>query len=237
MIRYLGISTGIHVAALAAVFSVASLPHTDVLQSNAGNTVTLTFHGTTNPNRQVVETVAEKSVETARVNLPLEQIRDLPVAQSKANKSVREDIAMKEVSVQSKKTASPPSINRQKMVKNVTASGKVENVMQQKPASPPSSVSSASGGQTIPARNVHCPAPPFPERARRYRIEGQVRVQVHIGESGRVSEVTILKSSGRSDFDRAARATILKHWKYEPALKWGQPTASRETVSVEFRLK
>lgn len=239
MIRYFGISLGLHAAALAAVFSVASLPRTDVVESHAGDTVTVTFHGSVQPTRQVVEVLdaAEAEPEDTIV-----EIREEMLVEASDEAAVNSFQVVSEPAVQSaepSKTAlapqsevKPPEPIKMKEPEPVVAQ-KVKALT--KIAVP--SAHSTSGGRNTPARNLHCPAPPYPERARRFRIEGEVRVLVHIGEKGRVRDVEIVQSSGRSDFDNAARKTILRHWKYEPAVKWGKPIASRETVMVEFQLQ
>ena len=67
--------------------------------------------------------------------------------------------------------------------------------------------------------------PPYPPAARRLREEGDVRLSVHIDESGRVTEVKIARSSGSSRLDAAAVETV-KKWRFKPATVDGQAVAS-----------
>jgi TonB family protein len=109
------------------------------------------------------------------------------------------------------------------------------------PANPPREQATdakvpGKGGQTNPVAGLRCPAPPYPRAAKRARAEGAVQLSIRINASGRVEKATLLKSSGRRDFDRAALDTIKRSWRYRPATKWGQPVTSSEVVEIKFRL-
>lgn len=109
-----------------------------------------------------------------------------------------------------------------------------------KPASPGSKAtpaSAATAGTTTGARASYCPAPPYPTAAQRAGREGTVRLRLTIAENGRVTAAHIVESSGRRDFDEAARTTILRQWKYHPAQATGTAVSSIEIVRVEFKLE
>lgn len=83
---------------------------------------------------------------------------------------------------------------------------------------------------------VSSPTPPYPEMARRSGAEGIVVLRLNIDPEGKVSRAEVVKSSGRGDFDHAAVETVEKRWRYRPALSWGHPVESAETVRVCFVL-
>lgn len=107
------------------------------------------------------------------------------------------------------------------------------------PVSPaePTEGGDARGGACSPAVGVHCPAPAYPTAAKRAGREGAVRLRLVIAPTGRVAAAVIVESSGRRDFDEAARRTILQQWQYSPARQGAVRVSSEETVRVEFRLE
>jgi protein TonB len=78
--------------------------------------------------------------------------------------------------------------------------------------------------------------PPYPAIERRLGREGVVTVRLTIADTGFVSDVTLLKSSGHKGLDDAALAWIKKHWRYKPALRNGMAVASSTTAQMKFEL-
>jgi TonB family protein len=69
------------------------------------------------------------------------------------------------------------------------------------------------------------PTPAYPEVARRFRLEGVVKVQVVIGPDGRIKETKVI---GGHPLLVSAVEETLKNWKYAPS--------SSETIGqLEFR--
>ena len=66
--------------------------------------------------------------------------------------------------------------------------------------------------------------PPYPTMARRMGDQGEVRLDVHVGADGRVTEVRLRQSSGSTLLDRTAIDTVRK-WRFKPATVDGQPVA------------
>jgi protein TonB len=94
------------------------------------------------------------------------------------------------------------------------------------------------GGATIAASSIdrtHT-IPPYPPVERRLGREGTVTVRVLIAETGFVSDVTLVKSSGFKGLDDAAVSWIRKHWRYKPALRNGRAVASMASAQVKFEL-
>lgn len=88
----------------------------------------------------------------------------------------------------------------------------------------------------VAATALRNPTPPYPEDARRDGVEGIVILRLNIDEAGKVKQAAVVKSSGRGDFDHAAVDTIERRWRYRPALSWGRPVESTETVRICFVL-
>jgi len=66
--------------------------------------------------------------------------------------------------------------------------------------------------------------PPYPGMARRLGDQGEVRLDVHVGADGRVTEVRLKQSSGSTLLDRTAIDTV-KKWRFKPATVDGRPVA------------
>ncbi len=73
---------------------------------------------------------------------------------------------------------------------------------------------------------------PLPAQAE----EGKVRVKVLIGENGTPGEIQLAESSGNTSLDEAA-LTALCRWRFQPALRNGQPVLAWVTVPVIFSLR
>src|SRR6266487_99299 len=81
---------------------------------------------------------------------------------------------------------------------------------------------------------LSAPKPKFPASALKNGSEGSVKLQVVLSKDGRVTETTVLRSSGDSVLDAAAQQSVSK-WKMKPsAIKPSDLTKGRETI-VQFR--
>jgi protein TonB len=76
--------------------------------------------------------------------------------------------------------------------------------------------------------------PEYPELARVIRQEGRVFLQAVISATGRVEEVTVLRSSSPL-FEQAAIDAV-RQWEYEPARQGDRPVAVYFTIDVRFTL-
>lgn len=102
-------------------------------------------------------------------------------------------------------------------------------------SSAPSTFQPGSPGG-VAASTLSNPTPPYPENARRGGVEGVVVLRLNINAEGRVRQATVVRSSGRGDFDQAAIHTIEQRWRYRPATSWGHAVESVEVVRVCFVL-
>ncbi len=80
------------------------------------------------------------------------------------------------------------------------------------------------------------PHPRYPAQARSLGQEGTVKIRINIDPQGQVKTNEILTSSGYPLLDEAACQTILKKWRFTPAMKNGQPTQGQLTISITFEL-
>ena len=80
------------------------------------------------------------------------------------------------------------------------------------------------------------PAPRYPRLSLRAGDEGRVLLRVLVDAQGRPAEVTIERSSGHRELDRAAREKVLADWRFHPAQRDGVPVPAYALVPVDFSL-
>lgn len=93
-------------------------------------------------------------------------------------------------------------------------------------------------GPTYPARAVaetHT-IPPYPMIAIRLGHEGTVRLAISLNEDGNVAAAQVERSSGYQELDAAAVTWVRSHWRYQPAMRDGQPIRATVPAMVTFRL-
>jgi protein TonB len=86
---------------------------------------------------------------------------------------------------------------------------------------------------------VFCPQrtpPTYPEESRRLREEGEVTLRVELDERGRVSNVSVLTSSGSIRLDQAARSAVLT-WRCNAATHGGEAVRAVAIQSLDFNLR
>lgn len=77
--------------------------------------------------------------------------------------------------------------------------------------------------------------PVYPEQARVAGIEGAVVLKVPILFDGTIGNIEILDSSGRDDFDKAARECV-KKWKFKPAMQSGIRVTMAVRIPITFEI-
>ncbi len=88
----------------------------------------------------------------------------------------------------------------------------------------------------VKPRRVKARKPPYPSTLKAQGIEGDVKVRVHINAKGKVTQVTVLKGSGHTAFDAAAKsAALLEH--FQSATRDGKPIAFTLSYSYRFRIE
>lgn len=77
--------------------------------------------------------------------------------------------------------------------------------------------------------------PPYPESKRRLEEEATLRLRLSIDERGRVTAVEPLGAAD-PEFLSAARAHLLRYWRYKPATEDGRAVATSLVVTLRFQL-
>jgi protein TonB len=80
---------------------------------------------------------------------------------------------------------------------------------------------------------IRCPSVPYPDVARRSRLQGVVELRFLIDENGDVHDPEVLESGGEV-FDRAVVEHV-RGWKYEPATKHGVRVKMRWIQRFRFQ--
>jgi len=79
-------------------------------------------------------------------------------------------------------------------------------------------------------------APPYPREALRAGHQGTVLLQVLVDVDGRPLEVRVEHGSGYRQLDEAARRHVLRHWRFQPAMRDGRAVQAIGLVPIDFRL-
>lgn len=87
-------------------------------------------------------------------------------------------------------------------------------------------------GQLIPLVRIQ---PQYPRRAALAGIEGWVKVEFTITETGSVTDPRVVDAKPPRIFNQEAIRAILK-WKFKPRVVNGQPVPMRATQTIEFNL-
>ena len=104
------------------------------------------------------------------------------------------------------------------------------------PAEPPSAPAAAAEGDFTPPAYLHAPRPPYPAAMRQSRVEGSVRLRIHVDAEGAPQRVDIIAASGHAELDSTAREWVLRHWRFTPAHRGGAPVPASVVTSVQFVL-
>ncbi len=81
---------------------------------------------------------------------------------------------------------------------------------------------------------IHEPAPEYPDKARRKRVQGTVVLEGTVDAEGKVKGIEVVRSV--PELDQAAIDAV-QTWKYEPATVDGVPTPMVTTITVNFLLE
>lgn len=147
--------------------------------------------------------------------------------------------------VPSRRTAIEPSVPTEGMPSRSSASTRPRQSTRRDlttrdlvAAAIPSSASAAPGAavDALPVRDATNPVPPYPAEAYAAGRQGRVVLEVDIDDTGRVTSVRVVESSGYAPFDHSARVTIRK-WKFQPARRGGNAIAYSVRVPVRFAIR
>lgn len=110
------------------------------------------------------------------------------------------------------------------------------------PAAPPApSPAPAAGSGPVSVANISTnllsgKPPSYPTVARRKREQGIVLLRLVISEGGRVTDVSVERTSGFPALDDAAAAAV-RQWRWTPTLRDGKAVAITGVVRIPFVLK
>jgi protein TonB len=102
------------------------------------------------------------------------------------------------------------------------------------PPPPAKRVPLRQGGDIRPPQKTRHVAPIYPSIARENRVQGVVILEAVIDETGRVTNVRVLRSIPL--LDQAATQAV-RQWQFAPTLLNGEPVPIVMTVTVSFELK
>ncbi len=94
----------------------------------------------------------------------------------------------------------------------------------------------AKGGATSKATALYSPAPTYPSESRAAGEQGSVLLVAAVDATGRVTSVSLQRSSGFPRLDRAAQEAF-RRYKLKPAMRNGQPIASTVEKSFRFNVR
>ena len=131
-------------------------------------------------------------------------------------------------------TAAAPPVNEPPAEKSAAAPAPASSTTTDSPRH--AKADSTNTGDNRQPYVVFGPRPNYPPEARAGGREGKLRVKVLIAENGTPGEVQLAESSGSTSLDEAA-LTALRRWRFQPALRNGQPVLAWVTVPVIFSLR
>lgn len=102
------------------------------------------------------------------------------------------------------------------------------------PAPAPAPPREVSGGN-LSSSMIHAPPPRYPMESRRKREQGTVVLNLLLRTDGSVAELHILRSSGHSRLDEAARNAV-RRWRWSPTVRDGASVQVKGTVEIPFIL-
>ena len=102
-----------------------------------------------------------------------------------------------------------------------------------KSKAPPVRASDSRTGADTPPRIVRDPEPEYSNEGRSHCVEGTSVLGTVVDALGTPTEIAILQPLGMGLDEQAA--TALSQWKFEPAVKNGQPVRARIVIQMNFR--
>jgi protein TonB len=106
------------------------------------------------------------------------------------------------------------------------------------PATPPPAAPVAPAAPAQATSNpvpIGKPSAPYPIDAYRNGESGTVMLRVAIGADGVPASVELARSSGSRSLDRAAMSAV-RRWRFQPAMRGGQPVAATVQIPVAYKL-
>src|SRR5260370_35782993 len=93
----------------------------------------------------------------------------------------------------------------------------------------------ASENENVSAPKViHAPDPDYSSEARRAGFQGDLLLEIVVDEKGNVARIRLTRCLGMGLDEQAVQA--VSQWKFDPAMRNGQPVAVQLNVEVNFHL-
>ncbi|HWZ88926.1 MAG TPA: TonB family protein, partial [Polyangiaceae bacterium] len=86
----------------------------------------------------------------------------------------------------------------------------------------------------VKPKPISVPQPAYTDEAQAAAVEGKVRVQLTVDESGKVIEVKLIQGLGHGLDEAALQAA--RRATFEPALRCGRPAQATFTIAMRFKL-
>lgn len=102
---------------------------------------------------------------------------------------------------------------------------------------PPTNLGASFDPTPVQLAYRSAPPPAYPRNAQRRGLAGTVQLRVLVDVDGRPLEVTIDRSSGFRELDDAARAQVLAHWLFQPAVRNGRTVQAVGLIPITFSLQ
>jgi protein TonB len=103
-------------------------------------------------------------------------------------------------------------------------------------APPPPQVIASVPTRLEPIAQTHS-LPPYPTIARSLGEDGTTQMRVAISIQGAPTDCEIVKTSGSPRLDATACNYVLRHWRWNPPLRNGQPVTVSTEISIVWNLK
>ncbi len=91
------------------------------------------------------------------------------------------------------------------------------------------------GSGVTPPRATYTPIPEYSDKARRSRIQGTVQLKVIVAPDGKAHDITVTQGLGYGLDEQAVKS--VKKWRFDPALRNGEPVPVEVPIEVSFRLR
>ncbi len=98
---------------------------------------------------------------------------------------------------------------------------------------PPIKKSDAPPGQVTAPRALSSPDPRYTREAANHHIEGVSRLGIVVDGTGKADNIAVLEPLGMGLDEQAVLA--IKQWRFQPAMKNGQPVRVQINVEINFR--
>ncbi len=89
---------------------------------------------------------------------------------------------------------------------------------------------------TLPLFKAPRPVLHYPFKAKRRGYQGVAVLQIELAKDGSISQLTVLKSSGFSELDKAALNNV-SQWQFHPVVRDNHNIKARFSVPIEFSLR